>query len=220
MRGIAAIGACGLALAAAGCGGSGIDRAADGRWARAIVLRQSDFPTYDAQPPQESGCLPGQLDKQTAFARSKRFDTLNQSAAARAWIFPGEKEAKAGFFDLLRRDYARCLRRQEIAGGQIVAVHQEPFGPIRTGDRFRELRLTVELLQSGSRVAVFIDLLFVRRTRTVADAAFTSASQPFGTAAETAALLKMTSRMEHPPANGDQGHDHSSLRHPRARARA
>jgi hypothetical protein len=209
-----------LVLVAAGCGGRGVDPAADARWAGAIVLRQSDLPAFDAQPPQGTGCLPGHLDGQSAFARSKRFDTLGRSAAARAWIFPGEKEAKAGFRALVRGDYARCLGRQQIAGGRILATRQEPFGPIRTGDRFRGVRIFVRLLQDGTPLTVYVDLLFVRRTRTVADAAFTSAGQPFGNAAEAAALLKMTARMERPPATGDQLPGRSSLTPLPAGARA
>jgi hypothetical protein len=144
----AAVAACLLALAAAGCGSSGVDRVADRRWARAIVLQRSDLPAFDPQPPQGKGCLPGHLEAQTAFARSQRFDSLGQSAAGRAWIFRGESEARSAFRALVRRDYASCLRKPAV-GPRVLAARQEAFGP-RTGDRFRGLRIAVRLAQGGA----------------------------------------------------------------------
>jgi hypothetical protein len=206
-----------LAFGAAGCGANGIDLAADARWAKAIVLQRADLPAFDPQPPHGSGCLPGHLLGQTAFARSQRFDSLRQSAAARAWIFRGETESKAAFRSLVRRDYASCLRKPD-AGPRILAAHQELFGP-RTDDRFRGVRIVVRLAQNGAPLNVYVDLVFVRRRRTVADIAFTSAGQPFGNAAESATLLKMTARMERPP-TPDEDHGRSSLRLPQAPAQA
>ena len=57
----------------------------------------------------------------------------------------------------------------------------------------------LRVVQSGIRFTVFVDLVFVRHGRAVADAAFTSTGVPFGEAAETATIGRMSARMSRPP---------------------
>jgi len=191
---------CGALMLTATAAGGGPGRAKDGRWARAIVLRHEDLPTFDAEAPSSGKtCLPGHLDGQTAFARSKQFSSSATSVTARAWVFPEEKHATTGFRKLVALDYARCLATEGVVGARIVHTKQKRFGAVTTGDRFRGIRVTVRLIQSGLRFTVYVDLVFLRRGRAVADAAFTSTGVPFGEAAETATVGRMSVRMQHPP---------------------
>jgi hypothetical protein len=172
----------------------------DGRWARTIVLQKRDLPTFRAEAPLSSRtCLPAYLDGQTAFARSQHFSSGGKSVTARAWIFPEERHAKGGFRNLVARDYAQCLKREGVVGARILVTSQKPISGIQNGDRFRALRVTVHLSQSGTTFKVYVEIFFVRHGRAVADAAFTSSDRPFGIAAETAAIEKMTARMQRPP---------------------
>jgi hypothetical protein len=176
------------------------DRAKDGRWARAIVIRQNDLPRWDAEAPSSGKtCLPAHLDGQTAFARSQQFSSSSQSVTARAWVFPEERHATTGFRRLIALDYAQCLSREGVIGARIVRTKQEHFGAVTTGDRFRGIRVTAYVVQSGIRFTVYVDLVFLRRGRAVADAAFTSTGVPFGEAAETATVGRMSARMRRPP---------------------
>ncbi len=187
--------------ASAGASAKPPDRARDGRWARAIVIRHDDLPTWRSEAPSSGKtCLPKYLDGQTAFARSLQFSSNSQSVTARAWVFPEERHATTGFRRLVALDYANCLAREGVVGARIVATKQERFGAVTTGDRFRGIRVTAHVLQSGIRFTVYVDLVFLRRGRAVADAAFTSTGVPFGEAAETAALGRMSARMARPPA--------------------
>ena len=179
---------------------SGPDRARDGRWARAIVLRHEDLPNWGAEAPSGGKtCLPAHLDGQTAFARSQQFSSSSQNVTARAWVFPEERRATTGFRRLVALDYAKCLAREGVTGARIVATRQARFGAVTTGDRFRGIRVTAHVVQGGIRFTVFVDLVFLRRGRAVADAAFTSTGVPFGEAAETAAVGRMSTRMRQPP---------------------
>jgi hypothetical protein len=193
-----------VAVAAAALGATGlagaVDRAGDGRWARAIVLQKRDLPSFRAEPPLATRtCLPGRLDGQTAFARSAHFSSGTRSVTARAWIFPEERHAKGGFRNLVGLDYAGCLRRSGVVGARILSISQKVIGGVQSGDRFRGVRVTVRLRQSGTTFPVYVEIFFVRNGRAVADAAFTSSARPFGIAAETAAVGKMSARMQRPP---------------------
>jgi hypothetical protein len=195
-----ALAVCTVLVAAAGAGAATADRVRDGRWARAIVIRQEDLPMWAAEAPSSGKtCLPAHLDGQTAFARSRQFSSSAQSVTARAWVFPDERHATRGFRRLVRLDYASCLEREGVIGARIVATKQEPFGAATTGDRFRGIRVTAHVVQTGLRFTVYVDLVFLRRGRAVADAAFTSTGVPFGEAAETAAIGRMSARMRRPP---------------------
>jgi len=187
------------ALALAGFGGSG-STARDGRWARSIVIQKGDLPSFRAEAPLSTRtCLPGHLDGQTAFARSLHFSSGARSVTARAWIFPEERHAKGGFRNLVARDYGLCLKREGVVGARILVTSQKSISGIRGGDRFRALRVSVRVRQSGATFTVYVELFFVRSGRALADAAFTSSDRPFGFAAETAAVGKMAARMAHPP---------------------
>jgi hypothetical protein len=176
------------------------DRAKDGRWAREIVIRHEDLPTWSAEAPSRGKtCLPAHLDGQTAFARSQQFSSRSQSVTARAWVFPEERRATTGFCRVVALDYANCLAREGVIGARIVKTKQERFGAITTGDRFRGTRVTVHVVRSGIRFTVYVDLVFLRRGRAVADAAFTSTGVPFGEAAETSTIGQMSARMARPP---------------------
>jgi hypothetical protein len=191
-----------LALGAVALGGFGgaAGTSKDSRWARAIVIQKRDLPTFRAEPPLSTRtCLPGHLNGQTAFARSQHFSSGARSVAARAWIFPEERHAKGGFRNLVARDYARCLKRDGVVGARILVSKQEAISGVKSGDRFRALRVTVRVNQSGARFTVYVEIFFVRNGRAVADAAFTSSDRPFGFAAEAAAVGRMAARMNHPP---------------------
>jgi hypothetical protein len=188
-----------LVLAAAGCGAAAKPNA-DGRWARAIVLRPADLPTFTAAAPAPGKtCLPAHLDMQTGFGRSQQFTDGGRTVAARAWVFQSQEQASKGFRNLVARDYAACLARGGVAGGRIIGTRQAPFGAATTGDRFHGIHVLVRLAQGGTQFTVFVDLLFLRYGRALADAAFTSTGQPFGNAAETAVISPMSVRMHHPP---------------------
>lgn len=183
---------------ALGAFGGGSNGAADGRWARSIVLQKRDLPAFKSEPPLMSRtCLPQHLDSQTAFARSQHFSSGSRSVTARAWIFPEERHARDGFRNLVARDYARCLKGQGVVGARILVTSQAPFGGVTTGDR--GIRITVRVSQSELRFTVYVDIVFVRRGRALADAAFTSSDHPFGLAAEAAAVGRMSARMQAPP---------------------
>lgn len=199
MRFLAIAIGCALVLSGTAAAG-GVDRVKDGRWARAIVVRHEDLPTWKTEPPSSGKtCLPAHLDGQTAFARSQQFSSSAQSVTARAWVFPEEQHATTGFRRLVALDYARCLAREGVIGARILGTKQQRFGVATTGDRFRGIRVTVRVVQSGIRFTVFVDLVFVRHGRAVADAAFTSTGVPFGEAAETATIGRMSARMSRPP---------------------
>jgi len=187
------------AVVLAGFGGAG-GTSKDGRWARAIVIRKADLPTFRGEPPLSTRtCLPAHLNGQTAFARSQHFSNGARSVTARAWIFPEEQHARGGFRSLVARDYARCLKQEGVVGARILVTKQETISGITHGDRFRALRVTVRVSQSGARFTVYVEIFFVRNGRAVADAAFTSSDHPFGIAAETATVGRMAARMNHPP---------------------
>lgn len=192
---------CTTLVVAAGATAAPADRGRDGRWAHAIVIRHEDLPTWAAEPPSSGKtCLPAHLDGQTAFARSQQFSSRAQSVTARAWVFPEERHATTGFRRLVALDYAKCLAQEGVVGARIVRTKQERFGAVTSGDRFRGIRVTVRVVQNGIRFTVFVDLVFLRRGRAVADAAFTSTGVPFGEAAETATIGRMSTRMARPPA--------------------
>jgi hypothetical protein len=198
---VLAVTVCATLLVAAGATAAPADRARDGRWAHAIVIRHDDLPNWAAEPPSSGKtCLPAHLEGQTAFARSEQFSSMAQSVTARAWVFPEERHATTGFRRLVALDYAKCLAREGVIGARIVRTRQERFGAVTSGDRFRGIRVTVRVVQNGIRFTVFVDLVFLRRGRVVADGAFTSTGVPFGEAAETATIGRMSARMARPPA--------------------
>jgi hypothetical protein len=200
VRGIAFAALIALVAAAAAVAANAQDRGKDGRWARAIVVRQEDLPMWDAEAPSSGKtCLPAHLDGQTAFARSQQFSSRSQSVTARAWVFPEERHATTGFRRLVALDYAKCLSREGVVGARIVRTKQERFGAATTGDRFRGIRVTAHVVQSGIRFTVYVDLVFLRRGRAVAVAAFTSTGVPLGEAAEWSTVGRMSTRMRRPP---------------------
>jgi hypothetical protein len=195
------VAACACFVTTAATPASGGGRGGDARWAHAIVLKRADLRAFDASAPSSGKtCLPSRLADQTAFARSRQFTSGAQTVASRAWIFPHEAHARTAFRKLVALDYAGCVARQGVVGARILVASQELFGTRTRGDSFRGIRVKIHLGQGRLRFDVFVDIVFVRRGRALADIAFTSPNTPFGEAAEVATLGRMSARMAKPPA--------------------
>jgi hypothetical protein len=181
---------------------------ADQAKARAISLRQSDFPsgwvgkpntTTSQDTPRCSTYNPDQSDLiETGDVDSPDFTRADSSfVSSSVGIFKTAKMAKAGYARVAKPQLASCfgeLFKKGAAPAKVQLLHVGPLAFRRLGDRSNAYRLTANVTLQGTTIPVASDIVTFNRGRVDVAMIFLGIRGPLPAAFEQSLAGRMAAR--------------------------